>query len=252
MRETPDGVVVVAVVHLCLSELEISLGIQRSVRRRILNVQQSGDLALLVPRKTIRDGLLVIRINIIRTEELRQHLLIRVHGLFIILAPEITIGATCHGIFPIQRVPGLDIFVKPSGGLVIFLLLEAAVPHIVRQDLPLYESFHGRGVVQLGESFLRFLVVAGHVVGFRHTISCHLGKPVGLRQIIRRGLVIRYCIPVRSAGEKLLRAQEIGLGVIVLHVRRQYVNVVIRLHCSDIIPVIKSRQRHITVKLSTL
>lgn len=51
MRETPDGVVVVAVVHLCLSELEISLGIQRSVRRRILNVQQSGDLALLVPAR---------------------------------------------------------------------------------------------------------------------------------------------------------------------------------------------------------
>ena len=159
-------------------------------------MQEGGDLFLPVSRKAVRDGLLIVRIDIVRAVELVHHLLVRVHRRLVVLPAEIAIGPAAEGVFPIERRTQGQVFVEPTGSLVVFLLLEAAVCSIVTQELALGSAVQGAAVEKLHEALFRLGIVAGIVLGFIHPVSCHLAEPVILREIVGRSLVVRDRIPV--------------------------------------------------------
>ena len=247
--EAADCVVVVAQVSLSAAKLIVSLCIQRGGRRGILNVQKGGNLLFPVSGKPVGNGLLVVRVDVVRAVELVHHLLVRIHRSLVVLLSEIAVSPAAEGILPVERRTLGEVFVEPAGCLVIFLLLEAAVGGIIAQEPALGSAFQGAAVEKFHETLFRFSVVPGIVLGLIHPVPGHLAQPVIFREIVSRGLVERNRIPVRASREELLGAEEIGLGIVVLHVRGQQVNVVISGNGSGIIPVIQGCKGHIAINL---
>ena len=245
--EGAHGVVVVALVHLGAAQLVERLLIEGHARRGVLDVQQRGYLAALVAGQAIGHRLLVVGIDIVGGEELRQHLLIRGDGGFVVPAAEVAVRAAVHRVLAHRRVARGDVAVKPARGVGVVARLEIAVADVVRQQAAFRQAVQRGRVVQLGEQFLRLTVIARAVVRLAHPVAGQLVEAVRPGDIVGRGPEERDGVAVGAVREELLAPQEVRLRVVVLHVRRQLLDVVVGLHRAGVVLVHQSRQGHVAV-----
>ena len=248
-REAADRLLVHLEVELGASQFVERLGVEPRVGRGSADLHQGGHLALLVAGEAVGDCLLVVGIDVVGPVELVEHLAVGFSRGLVVVAAEVAVGAAVHRVLPVQRVARPYVGVEPAGGGLVVLELEPAVAYVVRKQPALGPVVERRTVVEFGVGRGCLGVAAAAVVGLREPVARVLVEPVGLGEVVRGGPEIRLRVAVGAALEELPAAQEVGLGVVVLHVGAELVDVVVGGYGGGVVTVGEGREGHVAVDL---
>ena len=212
----------------------------RSERRRLLRF---------VPQQSQGQALAVVGVNLVVGAVIVAHLAVGADGGLVVLLREIAVGAAGHRIFTEFRPPVRAVGIQPFRRLRPVLLAEVAVGDIVSEPPALGRSGERRRVVELRQLDAGRFIVAAAVKGFRHPVAGKLAQPVILGQIVGGRLVVGSRLPPGAAAGQLVGPQVIGLDIVALLFRAQFVDIVIGADSALVVFVDQRGERHIGINL---
>ena len=170
----------------------------------------------------------------------------------VVLLEEVAVADAGFGIgTPVVMVTG-EVVVEPFQGGGIVLLLEERIGEVVRDQVPFFLAIQGGQVVQVHEDGAGVGVLAVPVVGLGDPVAGELVEGILPGAVVGGGLQVRHRIAEGSVLDQLVRAEEIGLHVVGLHPRVQFVDVVVSRDGGLVVMVREGGHRHVAVDLVPL
>ena len=149
-------------------------------------------------------------------------------------------------------MPAGEVVVEPLQGGGIVLLLEEGVGDVIRDQVPFLLAVQGGQVVQVHEDGAGVGILAVPEVGFGDPVAGELVEGILAGAVVGGRLQVRHRVAPGAVLDELVRAEEVGLHVVGLHPRVQFVDVVVGRDGGLVVVVREGGHRHVAVDLVPL